>query len=168
MNGKFKNAFSYVIVIAIALLVKQYVFSPIRVNGSSMNPTLNDGDIMILNEIGYHLKGVERFDIVVVNYDGEKLIKRVIGLPGETVEYKDDKLFINDKEIYENFKHDITHNFSLSEIDKDVIPEDYYFVVGDNRGNSKDSRSIGLIHKNQIRGKTNFILYPLNKIGNVQ
>ena len=168
MNGKFKNAFSYVIVISIALLVKQYVFSPIRVNGSSMNPTLNDGDIMILNEIGYHLKGVERFDIVVVNYDGEKLIKRVIGLPGETVEYKDDKLFINDKEIYENFKHDITHNFSLSEIDKDVIPEDYYFVVGDNRGNSKDSRSIGLIHKNQIRGKTNFILYPLNKIGNVQ
>ena len=168
MNGKFKNAFSYVIVISIALLVKQYVFSPIRVNGSSMNPTLNDGDIMILNEIGYHLKGVERFDIVVVNYDGEKLIKRVIGLPGETVEYKDDKLFINDKEIYENFKHDITHNFSLSEIDKDVIPEDYYFVVGDNRGNSKDSRSIGLIHKNQIRGKTNFILYPHNKIGNVQ
>ncbi len=168
MNEKVKSILSYVIVIVVALLIKQYVFSPIRVNGTSMSPTLNDGEIMILNEIGYHLNGVKRFDIVVVNTSGEKIIKRVIGLPGETVEYKDNVLYINGEEVPENFTHAITHNFSLSEIDKEIIPDDYYFVVGDNRSNSKDSRIIGLIHKNQIRGKTNFIIYPFDKFGKVQ
>ena len=66
MKEKVKNILSYVLVIALALLIKEYVFSPIKVNGPSMNPTLLDGDIMILNEIGYHLNGVKRFDIVVV------------------------------------------------------------------------------------------------------
>ena len=133
-----------------------------------MVPTLYDGDIMILNEIGYYLNGVDRFDIVVVDYDGEKLIKRVIGLPGEKVAYKDNKLFINDEEINEDFSHEITHNFDLSEIDVDIIPDGYYFVVGDNRPNSKDSRIIGLVSEKQIRGKTSFVIFPFNKIGNVK
>ena len=164
-----KNILSYVFVIAAALLIKAYIFSPIRVNGSSMYPTLVDGDIMILNEIGYHLNGVERFDIVVVKRSGEdRLIKRVIGLPGEKVSFKDNKLYINDQEIEENFSHDVTHNFDLSEINVDVIPEGYYFVVGDNRGNSKDSRIIGLVSKSEIRGKTSFVVFPFNKIGNVK
>ena len=163
-----KNILSYVLVIVIALLIKAYVFSPIRVNGSSMYPTLKDGDIMILNEIGYYLNGVNRFDIVVVKRKGEdRIIKRVIGLPGETLLYKDNKLYINDKIIEENFTHDITHNFDLSEINVTVIPEGYYFVVGDNRGNSKDSRMIGLVSKNDIKGKASFVIFPFNKIGNV-
>ena len=164
----FKNILSYVLIIVIAVLIKLYVFSPIRVNGTSMIPTLYDGNIMILNEIGYHLNGLERFDIVVVNSDNEKIIKRVIGLPGETVEYKDNKLYINDKEVYENFKHADTKDFKLSDINVDVIPENYYFVVGDNRGNSKDSRIIGLVSSKQIMGKTSFIVYPFDRIGSVQ
>ena len=163
-----KNVLSYVIVIVLALLIKEYIFSPIKVNGSSMYPTLEDGDIMILNEIGYHLNGINRFDIVVVKKDNDRIIKRVIGLPGETVSYKDNKLYINGNEVKEDFTHDITHNFDLSEIDVEVIPEDYYFVVGDNRGNSKDSRMIGLVSKSEIKGKTNLILYPFKKIGNVK
>ena len=123
---------------------------------------------MILNEIGYHLNGLERFDIVVINSNKEKIIKRVIGLPGETVEYKDNKLYINDKEVVENFNHEDTKDFKLSDIDVTEIPENYYFVVGDNRGNSKDSRSIGLISSKQIMGKTSFVLYPFNRIGKVQ
>ena len=168
MNKTIKNILSYVLVIAIALLIKRYVFSPIRVNGTSMYPTLNDGDIMILNEIGYYLHGVDRFDIVVIDAKGDKIIKRVIGMPGDFVEFKDNVLYINGEEIPEDFTHEITHNFSLSQLGYEKIPEDYYFVVGDNRGNSKDSRTIGLIHKKQIRGKTSFILYPFNKIGNVK
>lgn len=168
MNKTIKNVMSYVLIIALALLIKRFVFSPIRVNGTSMYPTLNDGDIMILNEIGYYLNGVKRFDIVVVDTDDDKIIKRVIGLPGDNVEYKDNILYINDKEIKEDFTHEITHNFSLSELGYDKIPDDYYFVVGDNRGNSKDSRTIGLISKKQIRGKTSFVVYPFNKIGNVK
>lgn len=167
MKKNIKNILSYVIVIIVALLIKRYVFTPIRVNGSSMYPTLNDGEIMILNEIGYHLNGLNRFDIVVVYTDGERIIKRVIGLPGETVSYKDNKLFINGEIVEENFTHDITHNFDLSEINETIIPEDYYFVVGDNRGNSKDSRVIGLVNKKDIRGKTRLVIFPFNKIGNV-
>lgn len=168
MNSKVKTVLSYVLVIVIALLIKKYIFSPIRVNGTSMYPTLNDGDIMILNEIGYYLNGVERFDIVVVKTEDDKIIKRVIGLPGETVKYLDNKLYINGEEIEEDFTHAITHNFDLSDINEKIIPEGYYFVVGDNRGNSKDSRIIGLISKKQIMGKTSFVLYPFNKIGNVK
>ena len=127
MNKKvIKNILSYVIVIAIALLIKQYIFSPIRVNGSSMYPTLVDGDIMFLNEIGYHLNGVKRFDIVVVNTDKDRIIKRVIGLPGEIIEYKDNILYVNGEEVKEEFEHEITHNFKLEEIGHDVIPEGYY------------------------------------------
>ena len=173
MNKNIKNILSYVLVIVIALLIKNYIFTPIRVNGSSMEPTLKDGDIMILNEIGYHLNGVKRFDIVVVkksdnNDDDERIIKRVIGLPGETVAFKDNKLFINGEVVEENFSHDVTHNFDLSEIDETIIPDDYYFVVGDNRGNSKDSRIIGLINKSEIKGKTSLIIFPFNKIGKVK
>ena len=164
---KFKDILSYVIVIVVALLIKQFIFSPIRVNGTSMYPTLNDKDFMILNEIGYYLNGLERFDIVVVKTDNDRIIKRVIGLPGETVEYKDNKLYINGEEVEENFKHGVTHNFTLSDINVDVIPEGYYFVVGDNRGNSLDSRKIGLISKKQIKGKTSLVIYPFSKFGYV-
>jgi signal peptidase I len=172
MNNKWekiiKNIISYVLVIGVAILIKIFIFSPIKINGTSMVPTLNDGEIMILNEIGYRLNGLERFDIAVANVDGERLIKRVIGLPGETVEYVDNKLYIDGKMMIENFKHGDTKDFSLSEINVDKIPDDYYFLVGDNRGNSKDSRIIGLIHKSAIMGKTNFILYPFYRIGKVQ
>ncbi len=163
-----KNVLSYVIVIVIALLIKMYVFSPIRVNGDSMYPTLKDGDIMILNEIGYHINGVSRFDIAVANVDGERLIKRVIGLPGERVEYRDNKLYINDEEVVENFTHGDTADFSLADINVDKIPSNYYFLVGDNRGNSKDSRTIGLIHKSKIIGKTKLIVYPFSRTNTVQ
>ena len=165
---KFKEIMSYVIIIIIVLLIKRYVFTPIKVNGDSMNPNLFDGELMILNEIGYHLNGVERFDIVVIEKNGEKIIKRVIGLPGDKVEYKDDKLYINDELVEETFNHKKTNDFSLSDIEVDIIPEGYYFVLGDNRVNSLDSRIIGLISKKEIRGKTNFIIYPFKKFGKVQ
>ena len=167
MNETVKNIIGYVIVIAVALVIKLFVFSPIRVNGTSMVPTLKDGDIMILNEIGYRINGLNRFDIAVANVDGEKLIKRVIGLPGENVEYKDNVLYINGEIVGENFTHGDTKDFSLSELKYDKIPEDYYFLVGDNRGNSKDSRIIGLIHKSKIMGKTNLTIFPFSRFGSV-
>ena len=164
----FKEIMSYVIIIAAVLLFKHFIISPIRVSGDSMNPTLFNGEIMLLNEIGYRLNGVDRFDIVVVNTD-DVIIKRVIGLPGEKIEYKDNKLYVNDVEIEEDFLHEITHNFDLSELDSEVVPEDSYFVVGDNRINSKDSRIIGFIKSNQIRGKViKTVLFPFSKIRSVK
>ena len=163
-----KNIFSYVIVIVVAILIKVFIFSPVKVNGTSMSPTLENGDIMILNEIGYYLNGLDRFDIAVANIDGERLIKRVIGLPGEKVEYRDNKLYINDELVVENFKHEDTNDFSISALNAEVVPKDYYFLVGDNRGNSKDSRIIGFIHKSKIMGKTKVIVFPFNRMSSVQ
>ena len=163
-----KEIITYALIIGVAILIKLFVFSPIKVNGSSMSPTLEDGDIMILNEIGYHLNGVDRFDIAVAKVDGEKLIKRVIGLPGEKVEYRENKLYINDELVVENFTHGDTEDFSLSQLSVEKIPENYYFLVGDNRGNSKDSRTIGLVHKSKIIGKTRLIIYPFSRTNTVQ
>lgn len=168
MNNIVKNILSYVLVIGIALLIKFFIFSPIKVNGTSMEPNLKDGDIMILNEIGYLINGVNRFDIVVVDNDGEKIIKRIIGLPGEKVEYRDNKLYINGEEVTENFKHGETKDFNLSDINLSEIPKDSYFVMGDNRGNSKDSRIIGPVHKSKISGKTNLIIFPFDRIYSVK
>ncbi len=159
---------SYVLIIIVAILIKMFVFSPIKVNGNSMSPTLMDGDIMILNEIGYHLNGLERFDIAVASIDGERLIKRVIGLPGEKIEYRDNNLYVNDELIVENFKHEDTDDFSLSELDVEVVPENHYFLVGDNRSNSKDSRVIGFIHQSKIMGKTKVIVFPFSRTSTVQ
>lgn len=161
MKEKLKEILSYVIVIVIVLLIKQFIITPIKVNGSSMNNTLFDKDIMILDKISYRFTSIKRFDIVVIKKNNEYLIKRVIGLPGETVEFKDNKLYINDLEIKEEFDHMETEDYLLDT----VIPDGYYFVVGDNRSDSLDSRIIGLIKEEEIIGKTSLVLYPFNRIG---
>lgn len=121
-----------------------------------MMTTLQDGNIMILKKID---KNIDRFDIVVVNYKNEKIIKRVIGLPEEEVEYKNNVLYIDGKEIEEEYGSNLTKDF------KDYCGKDEYFVMGDNRGNSKDSRMIGCVNKNDIVGSTDLRLFPINKIG---
>ena len=132
-----------------------------------MVPTLLDGDIMILDKIGYRINGLKRFDIVVIKYNNEKIIKRVIGLPGDYIEYKDNILYVNGKEIKEGYKRDITNNFSLKDLGYEKIPENKYLVLGDNRSISKDSRIIGLIDKEDIEGYTGIIVFPFKRIGNV-
>ena len=132
-----------------------------------MVPTLLDGDIMILDKIGYRINGLKRFDIVVIKYNNEKIIKRDIGLPGDYIEYKDNILYVNGKEIKEEYKRDITNNFSLKDLGYEKIPENKYLVLGDNRSISKDSRIIGLIDKEDIEGYTGIIVFPFKRIGNV-
>lgn len=132
-----------------------------------MVPTLLDGDIMILDKIGYRINGLKRFDIVVIKYNNEKIIKRVIGLPGDYIEYKDNILYVNGKEIKEEYKRDITNNFSLKDLGYEKTPENKYLVLGDNRSISKDSRIIGLIDKEDIEGYTGIIVFPFKRIGNV-
>lgn len=156
-----KENLVYIVALIVVILVKTYIISPIRVNGSSMNNTLYNRDIMILNRIAYKTSEIERFDIVVVKTPGEFIIKRVIGLPGETVEYKENKLYINGKFIEEEFSHMKTEDF------EEKVPDGKYFVLGDNRVNSVDSRVIGPIDKKIIRGKTNLIIYPFDRFGKV-
>lgn len=163
-----KSLYPYLIVIVLVLIVRAFIITPAIVDGNSMLPNLQDNNVIILNKLDYKLNDIERFDVVVVDWNGEKLIKRVIGLPGEHVEYKDGLLYVNGFVTNENFEHATTHDFKLESIGYLTIPGDKYFVVGDNRNDSTDSRVIGLIDKENILGSVSLRIFPLNKIGKVK
>ena len=168
MNKRIKDIIEYIVIIIVVLLFRHFLYSPIRVSGDSMVPTLNDGDIMILDKIGYKINGLDRFDIVVVDYNGEKIIKRVVGLPGDHVEYRSNKLYINGKYVEEEYDRKETSDFILEFLGENTIPKDKYLVLGDNRPISKDSRIIGLIDKKDIEGYTSLVLFPFSKFGKVE
>ena len=149
----------YIIILIVIILVKSFIVSPIRVNGASMNDTLFDKDLMLLDKVSYKFNEIERFDIVVVDSMDQYIIKRVIGLPGDVIEYKDNILYVNGKELKEDFSHKKTNDFKVT------IPENEYFVLGDNRNIYTDSRNseIGTIKNEDIIGKIIFKLWDENK-----
>ncbi len=163
-----KEFLPYVIIIIVVVLVRAFIVTPAMVDGNSMEPTLNNNNVVILNKLSYRMNELKRFDIVVIKLSDEKIIKRVIGLPGEHVEYKDGGLYVNGFLIEENFKHAETHDFKLENIGYLTIPGDKYFVVGDNRIDSMDSRYIGLIDKKNILGSVSHRIYPFNKISKIK
>lgn len=130
-----------------------------------MNPTLSDGEIMLLNKFDHNY---QRFDIVIVKYNNDKLIKRIIGLPGEHIKFIDNKLYIDNKVVKDVDLKDKTNDFDINELNYSVIPKNCYFVMGDNRNNSTDSRIIGPVSKENIIGKTNIALFPFNKFGHIE
>lgn len=160
-----KEYFVYVCIIIIIILVRSFIVTPIRVNGESMYPTLKNKEIMLLNKINYRVNDIERFDIVVINTEDEKLIKRVIGLPGETLKYENGELYINGKKIEEKFLKEKTTDFNIEDQGLKKIPANQYFVMGDNRNNSKDSRIIGPVNKSQIAGRAKLVILPLKAKG---
>lgn len=147
--NKIKELVPYIVITMIVILIRMFIISPVRVDGTSMYPTLSNNEFLLLSKYD---QSYDRFDIVVLKYRNERLVKRIIGLPGETVEYKNNTLYINGKEIEEPFINTNTDDFNLNELGYDKIPENYYFVVGDNRGSSLDSRMIGLINKKDLQG----------------
>ena len=157
----------YLGIILVVLLVKQFLFSTILVNGASMENTLHENDVMILDKISYRFSDIKRFDVIVLESCGTKLIKRVIGLPGEDIEYKDNKLYINGKEVEDPYGKGTTYDFDLGNFNLEKIPEDYYFVLGDNREDSIDSRIIGVVNKKDILGHARFIIFPFSRFGSV-
>lgn len=171
MKKVLNEVYPYIVIIVVVVLFRTFVATPVRVNGASMESTLNDGDILILNKIN---NSYNRFDIVVIDKKlmgkKTKLVKRIIGLPGESIEYKDNNLYING-ELVDDISISRTSNFTLQGLyNLDKIPEDYYFVMGDNRNNSSDSRDyrVGLIKKSEIIGTTKIRLFPFTKIGNFE
>ena len=179
--GKEKNELwewikALLIAFAIAAFIRYFLFTPIVVDGDSMMPTLENGDRMIVNKIGYTIGNPDRFDIVVFHApEGKDYIKRVIGLPGDHVEYIDDQLYINgepiDEPYLDQYKVEITEgnltgDFKLQDINPslDIIPEGHVFVMGDNRRFSKDSRHIGVVDIDEIIGDTNLIFWPISEI----
>lgn len=162
-----KDMIKYCGIALIVLLLVLYVISLQQVIGPSMNPNYQEGDILLLNKIQYRLFKPKRFEVVAVESKQTKyFIKRVIGLPGETVEYKNNVLYINGTEVKESFKrYTSTPDFALETLGVQVIPEGKYLVVGDNRGNSLDSRypEVGLIDLKDFTGKVMFRLWPFRK-----
>lgn len=163
-----KDIIPYIIVIVIVILIRSFIITPALVDGNSMLPNLQNNNVILLNKLDYRLNDINRFDVVVVDFNGDKLIKRVIALPGEHIEYKENKLYIDNYFMLEDFNHDITSDFKLESIGYLTIPGDKYFVIGDNRDESTDSRVIGLVDKEDILGSVSYRIFPLNKIGRVK
>lgn len=163
-----KEIYPYIVIILVVLFVKSYIVAPIQVNGDSMKSTLHGGDIMILNKLQYKRNGVDRFDIVVIKSHNTHIIKRIIGLPGESIKVVDNVLYINNKKYDEPYldKGTITEDFSLEELfDVEKVPKGSYFVLGDNREDSLDSRIIGFIDEKDIEGIAKLTLFPFDRLG---
>ena len=156
-KSTFKDIIIYILIIFAILLFKKYVISPIRVNGESMMNTLHDGDIMIMNSINYRFSEIKRYDIVIIDEGQELIIKRVIGLPGDTVKCVNNKLYINGKRVKDKYASSKTSDFSVD------VGNGEYFVLGDNRSNSMDSRVFGTFKKKEIIGKTSLTIFPFRK-----
>lgn len=171
-----------IVALIFAIIVRKFLFSPIIVDGPSMQPTLYSKDQMIVNKFQYYFQEPKRFDIVVFHASEQKdFIKRVIGLPGEHVMVKDDILYIDGEPIEQPFLKQVgqynsffsmqTGDFTLENLpgNYEKIPDGHIFVLGDNRHNSTDSRheDVGLVPLDQVVGKTNIIYWPLNRMQKV-
>lgn len=182
----FLDVAPYLIIIFFIIIIRIFICTPVVVNGTSMVPTLHDGDVMLLYKLAKRVNGVKRFDIVVVKTDSGDLIKRVIGLPGDHLKYvvnKDENdyptdaiLYVNGKKIDEDFWNDKPGNSIYTcNMNSDICSEDgvtvkdgEYYVMGDNRENSKDSRMIGTISDKNVLGITRLIIFPFSRFGNVK
>lgn len=171
-----------------ALLIRSFVFEPVRVDGASMNDTLADGEIMFVTKFDYSSTWLsmpwqsndakekaprftfggnpQRFDVVICRYPGRgdtNFVKRVIGLPGDTIELKEGYLYVNGEKYDEPYISDEYRDGWLNNTNPFTVPEGQYFVMGDHRDNSNDSRSVGPIDRNMIVGHVRHVVFPFNK-----
>lgn len=161
------------IVVFLAVLVMIYLFilSPQEVSGASMESSFHNGEYILTNKIEYKLNNPERGDVVIFKSPKNKevdYIKRVIGLPGETVKLEDNIFYVNGKKIEEPYLDPGLFTFGgsyLHEGEEVTVPEGQYFVVGDNRPHSSDSREFGPIAKEDFIGKALFRYWPFTRTG---
>lgn len=161
----------FVVIFTAVLFIQRFIIQPVEVDGKSMEDTLNNGNHLLLEKVSYWFGDPERYDVVVFQpYDTDEemyYIKRIIGLPGETVQILDNIIYINGEPLQENHgkENEIRDNGIASE--PVTLGEEEYFVLGDNRNSSKDSRSesVGAIKRDSILGKAWCRFWPLNKFG---
>ena len=158
-----------VLIIALTWIVVTFVGQRTEVSGSSMETTLSDKDQLIVDTMTYRFRDPKRYDIVVFPYqyqDNTYYIKRIIGLPGETVQILSGMVYIDGMRLDEHYGNEIMENPGIAE-EPLTLGEDEYFVLGDNRNNSSDSRAsdVGLIHRKDLIGRAWIRVWPLSQIG---
>ncbi|CDF20613.1 signal peptidase IB [Clostridium sp. CAG:609] len=160
MKEKIKEISPYVLIVVVIVVIRIFIATPVKVDGDSMYNTLNDNDIVLLSK----LSSIDRFDIIVLkeNDNNATIIKRVIGMPGDKVKIRNNKIYINNKIIEDEYAYGET-----SDYDEITLGDDEYFVLGDNRLISKDSRYFGAIKKSDIKGKAVFRLFPFTRFGSI-
>ncbi|MGI5883482.1 MAG: signal peptidase I [Candidatus Spyradocola sp.] len=156
-------ALTIIIPVVAALLIHQYLFTFARVDGTSMLDTLHENNIMGVSRLHYRLNEPQRGEIITCNYPGEgnKLfVKRIIGLPGETIEIREGTVYIDGEPIAEDY---LTRRDDQS-MDPVTLEDDEIFVMGDNRPVSRDSRAVGPLTLDEIYGRVLFVAFPFNEI----
>lgn len=160
-----------VIVVAVvaALLIRTFLFEPVRVDGNSMQNTLHDREYMIVTKYQYLFNDPQRFDVVICHYPGRgntNFVKRIVGIPGDRVAVQNGLLYVNGEAVEEPYI-DYRPNYSMEEI---VVEEGHYFVLGDNRSNSNDSHApgVGQLTRDQIRGKVRLVVWPISEFRTIQ
>ena len=157
------------IVVCATYLIVTYVGQRTKVSGDSMQATLQDGDNLIVDKISYRFRDPKRFEIIVLPYRYDEdtyYIKRIIGLPGETVQIIDGYVYINGEQLDENYGLEVMNNAGNA-AQPITLGEDEYFVLGDNRNRSADSResSVGVLHRDELIGRAWVRIWPLKSIG---
>lgn len=151
-----------IIAVVLTFFLITFVAESFVVNGHSMEPTLHDGERVIVNKLVYRFRQPRRGEIVVFRYPkdpAKDFIKRVVAVPGDTVEMRRGKLFLNGQPVDESY----AVGFGYGNFSEKVVPPGHYFVLGDNRSNSEDSRMFGFVAANQIIGKAALLFWPLSR-----
>ena len=177
-----------VVAVAAALVIRSVIFEPVRVDGSSMDDTLANGEIMFVSKFDYSSTWLslpwqsdedkemaprftiggdpQRCDVVICRYPGRgdtNFVKRVVGLPGDTIELREGYLYVNDEMYEEPYINNEYRSGRLNTFGPYTVPEGKFFVMGDHRNNSNDSRSVGPIDRNMIVGHVRQVVYPFSQ-----
>ncbi len=158
-----------IIIVALAWVIITFVGQRTQVSGHSMETTLSHGDQLIVDKISYRFRAPNRYDIVVFPYQYEEntyYIKRIIGLPGETVQIVDGYVYIDGQQLDEHYGNEVMLDPGIAE-EPVTLGDDEYFVLGDNRNNSQDSRAanVGVIHGKDLLGRAWIRIWPLSEFG---
>lgn len=167
------DALTLLAAVLLALFVRQYWFTPMRIQGSSMLSTLQNGEMVGVSRVSVRRGDIRRGDVVICHYPGRtskrfkrlklNFVKRVIGLPGDEIAMEDGVVYINGEALREDYLDPAHTRFSRS-MPPRTLGETEFFVMGDNRDNSNDSRRIGPIDQSEITGRVTFVWWPLSAL----
>lgn len=158
----------------LAFVFRSYLFASYIVDGESMEPTLYDGNLLMVNKVVYDWQQVDRYDVIVFHAnETEDYVKRVIGVGGDHIEFKDDQLYVNGQYVPEQYLDPLrpndgkpfTNDFTLQEVtEMDRVPDGHIFVMGDNRRDSLDSRYFGFVAIDTVVGKVDVRYWPFSQM----